>query len=221
MPTRFASTGADFTTASIPARMSARSPPPKYLTLPWTNDSPNPKLPRGLGRNTKYPCEGSIPVHRVGQSASAAPDGPPCATTTIGYRFFASNPRGGASQPCTRLPALSQCSDVASPHKGLTPALIDVRAFHAPTGPARTSGASRNELNAPADAVPERAIANARIDSGPLHKVERRTVFGSRDRIANPPSWCAPITISPYWRPSSIFAGGRLPGLRVTGVPPT
>src|SRR4030095_3122893 len=59
MPTRFASTGADFTTASIPARMSARSPPPKSLTLPWTNDSPNPKLPRGLGRARKYLCERS------------------------------------------------------------------------------------------------------------------------------------------------------------------
>src|SRR4030095_2316079 len=217
MPTRFASTGADFTTASIPARMSARSPPPKYLTLPWTNDSPNPKLPRGLGRKTKYPCEGSIAVDRVGQSASAAPDGPPCATTTIGYRFFASNPRGASNQPCTRLPALSQCSDVASPQKGLTPALIDVRAFHAPTGPARTSGASRNELNAPADAVPERAIAKSRIDSGPLHKVERRTVFGPRARSANTPAWCAPITISPDGRQSSIFAEARIPDVRLRG----
>src|ERR1041385_8452332 len=66
--------------------------------------------------------------------------GPPCTCTTMAYFFAASKLAGYKSQPCRLKPSFCQWILLASPHAGLSPALLDVICFHSPIGPAQTSG---------------------------------------------------------------------------------
>src|SRR5436190_2163637 len=76
----------------------------------------------------------------VGQEAVLTPAGPPCISTTIGYRLAGSKFSGYTNHPCTRKPSFSHKTLSAFPQCGCWDASACVTCCQLPTGPAQTSG---------------------------------------------------------------------------------